>query len=121
MATQTPKYPSPKDPGDDRGYGPSWRDVTNGLQELRRLTGFSYWTPAYPSSKDPNSPYDCLIWYVKCAFDRPWTDELNKYGPYGRFPNKDYKTVPALLCALIEREVTLYLQWKEPLKQGTLF
>jgi len=121
MTRENPKYPTAAPQEAPSARGPSWRDVYEALDELHDLIGFEYTVQAWPSRPQGAKRSDSLCWYLRTSFDRPWADEEFKYGVYARFPHKDHRTVPALLLALIDREDTLYRQWKEPLKQGALF
>jgi len=120
--TRDPKKYAPSAPPEaPTARGPSWADVHAALSELKALVGYEYQIVAWPSYRDRSPKADSLVWYLKTGFDRPWASEETKYGPYCRFPCADYRTVPGLLLHLIDREETEYLQWKNPLKQGSLF
>lgn len=112
MTREQAKYPTPKDPGDDRGYGPSWRDVTLGLRSLRELTGQTYTIMSTPEKSAPQDGPGRLVWYLNCGKDRPWTDPHEPMGPYAKFPGPGFKTVPVLLMWVIEQEVALWEAWK---------
>jgi len=121
MARERDKYAPDLPQEAPTARGPSWRDVWTAMAELKALVGYEYQVLAWASYPQNSKHADSIVWYLKAAFDRPWASEESKYGQYQRFPCNAYKTVPALLLALIDREEVEYLQWKEPLKQGSLF
>jgi len=103
MAREQAKYPSPRDPGDDRGYGPSWRDVSEALRRSKALFGhehsFSLW-----DGDSAKNPQPGVVFTLHCHFKECPVHSL--IGPgvlWHRYPSKDFKTVPAMLLDIIER------------------
>jgi len=104
MPREQSKYPTPKDPGDDRGVGPSWRDVQQALDGLKAKTGFEYTFTIHPGGAPGAKSTEYLVVYLRTGFTRPWHSDETKYGQYLRFPNQYAKTMPATLIILAERE-----------------
>lgn len=119
MARELAKYPTPAQPADERGVGPSWRDVMQGLAALKKKTGheYTYTTHLGEVPGEPSSTY--LVVYLRCAFPRPWANEDTKYGQYLKFPNKLVKTMPATILILIEREWDAQEEYRTKLAQSS--
>lgn len=121
MTREQAKYPTPSNPGDDAGVGPSWRDVMRGLDALKSKTGHEY-TFTTHSGHPPGEPATTyLVVYLRTGFPRPWAGENDQHGHYLRFPNNLVKTMPASLLVLIEREWDAQEEYRTSLAQSSVF
>jgi len=119
MARELAKYPTPSNPGDDAGVGPSWRDVMQGLDALKTKTGHEYTFTTHSGHPPGVHATTYLVVYLRTGFPRPWAGENDTHGHYLRFPNKLVKTMPATLIILIEREYDAYEAYRTKLAQSS--
>jgi len=105
MARETTKYPAPKDPQDDRGYGPSWRDVSAALKHSHTVFGHEHYLTLWDGDIKRN-PQPGIVFTLACGFrDCPVYQGPGPHNFWHRFPHRDFKTVPSMVLDIITRSI----------------